>query len=67
MLGDSYGAAVVEALSRRELEKMDEGSDCRLKEGGADGQDEEALIGLYQSAPTGPDGSAVKVQEIGGH
>ena len=66
MLGDSYGAAVVEALSRRELEKMD-GEDSRLKEGGAGGQDEEALIGLYQSASTGPDGSAVTVQEIGGH
>ena len=30
MLGDSYGAAVVEALSRRELEQMD-GEDSRLK------------------------------------
>ena len=67
MLGDSYGAAVVEALSRRELEQMDEGSDCRLKGSRAGGQDEEALIGLYQSASTGPDGSAVTVQEIGGH
>ena len=67
MLGDSYGAAVVEALSRRELEQMDGGLDCRLKGSGAGGQDEEALIGLYQSASTGPDGSAVTVQEIDGH
>ena len=67
MLGDSYGAAVVEALSRRELEKMDEGSDSRLKEGGAGGQDEEALIGVYKSASTGSNGSAVKVREVGGH
>merc|ERR1719336_1882497 len=63
MLGDAYGAAVVEALSRRELEKMDEGSDSRLKEGGAGGQDEEALIGVYKSASTGSNGSAVKVRE----
>jgi len=62
MLGDSYGAAVVEALSRRELEKMD-GEDSRLKEGGAGGQDEEALIGVYKSASTGSNGSAVKVRE----
>ena len=66
MLGDSYGAAVVEALSRRELEQMD-GEDSLLKGSGAGGQDEEALIGLYQSASTGLDGSAVKVQEKGGH
>ena len=66
MLGDSYGAAVVEALSRRELEKMD-GEDSRLKEGGAGGQDEEALIGVYKSASTGSNGSAVKVREVGGH
>jgi len=62
MLGDSYGAAVVEALSRRELEKMD-GEDSRLKDGGAGGQDEEALIGVYKSASTGSNGSAVKVRE----
>ena len=38
-----------------------------LKEGGAGGQDEEALIGVYKSASTGSNGSAVKVREVGGH
>merc|ERR1719339_912499 len=42
MLGDSYGAAVVEALSRKELEAMD--SEAGVKKE-VKGEDEEALIG----------------------
>ena len=68
MLGDSYGAAVVEALSRKELEAMD--SEAGVKkvagEGGVGGADEEALIGLYktESGSTGSNGSSVKVREV---
>merc|ERR1711963_1184970 len=43
MLGDAYGAAVVEALSRKELQEMD-----GFKEAEAEAKlDEEPLIGLY--------------------
>merc|ERR1719270_1657782 len=60
MLGDSYGAAVVEALSRKELEAMD--SEAGVKKE-VKGEDEEALIGLYKTESgleTGSNGSSVK-------
>merc|ERR1719507_2196854 len=63
MLGDSYGAAVVEALSRKELEAMD--SEAGVKKE-VKGEDEEALIGLYKTESgleTGSNGSSVKVRE----
>jgi len=60
MLGDAYGAAVVEALSRKELQAMDrvkgEEEEAKL--------DEEALIGLYKTPSTeSSNGSSVKVRE----
>ena len=65
MLGDSYGAAVVEALSRKELEAMD--SEAGVKKEPR-GEDEEALIGLYKTesglTETGSNGSSVKVREV---
>ena len=61
MLGDAYGAAVVEALSRKELEKMDMDDD---KERAERGPDEEALIGIYKSSSTESNGSSVKVREV---
>ena len=64
MLGDSYGAAVVEALSRKELEAMD--SEAGVKKEPR-GEDEEALIGLYKTESgleTGSNGSSVKVREV---
>ena len=64
MLGDSYGAAVVEALSRKELEAMD--SEAGVKKE-VKGEDEEALIGLYKTESgleTGSNGSSVKVREV---
>jgi len=60
MLGDAYGAAVVEALSRKELEKMDMDDDKEMTERGPD---EEALIGIYKSSSTESNGSSVKVRE----
>lgn len=63
MLGDSYGAAVVEALSRKELEAMDREAGVKKE---ARGEDEEALIGLYKTESgleTGSNGSSVKVRE----
>merc|ERR1712012_1503664 len=60
MLGDSYGAAVVEALSRKELEEMDMDDDKEMTERGPD---EEALIGIYKSSSTESNGSSVKVRE----
>jgi len=60
MLGDSYGAAVVEALSRKELEEMDLDDG---KERAERGPDEEALIGIYKSSSTESNGSSVKVRE----
>ena len=44
MLGDSYGAAVVAALSRKELQAMDEEQE--------DTGDEEVLIGGRPSGPS---------------
>ena len=65
MLGDSYGAAVVEALSRKELEAMDREAGVKKE---ARGEDEEALIGLYKTESgleTGSsNGSSVKVREV---
>jgi len=60
MLGDAYGAAVVEALSRKELQDTEGGKDqdeeAKL--------DEEALIGLYKTPSTeSSNGSSVKVRE----
>jgi len=60
MLGDAYGAAVVEALSKKELQAMDrvkgEEEEAKL--------DEEALIGLYKTPSTeSSNGSSVKVRE----
>merc|ERR1719499_1484821 len=61
MLGDAYGAAVVEALSKREMERMD--GEMVVKEKGTGGPDEEALIGVYKTADAGSNGSSVKVRE----
>jgi len=65
MLGDAYGAAVVEALSRKELEAMDAVIDNAddNKESVKPGPDEEALIGIYKSASNQSNGSSVKVRE----
>merc|ERR1719150_3361985 len=48
MLGDSYGAAVVEALSRKEMKQLD-GIKEEIEEAKLD---EEALIGLYKTPST---------------
>jgi len=64
MLGDAYGAAVVEALSKKEMKQLDGDSIGTLvKEPGNGGPDEEALIGIYQAPSTGSNGSSVKVRE----
>ena len=61
MLGDAYGAAVVEALSRKELQAMD-GIKEEIEEAKLD---EEALIGLYKTPSTeSSNGSSVKVREV---
>jgi len=61
MLGDAYGAAVVEALSKKEMKQLDGDSIGTLvKEPGNGGPDEEALIGIYQAPSTGSNGSSVK-------
>ena len=62
MLGDAYGAAVVEALSKREMERMD--GEVVVKEKGNGGPDEEALIGVYKTSDAGSNGSSVKVREV---
>eukprot|EP00088_Acartia_fossae_P066856 TRINITY_DN8307_c0_g1_i1.p1 TRINITY_DN8307_c0_g1~~TRINITY_DN8307_c0_g1_i1.p1 ORF type:complete len:522 (+),score=142.21 TRINITY_DN8307_c0_g1_i1:372-1937(+) len=76
MLGDAYGAAVVEALSRRELELMDEAKykteekereeQMKLMAESADRKDsdEEALIGMIKSPSNISNGSRVEVQEV---
>ena len=61
MLGDAYGAAVVEALSKKELQDTacgkDQHEEAKL--------DEEALIGLYKTPSTeSSNGSSVKVREV---
>ena len=61
MLGDAYGAAVVAALSKKELEETESGKiqhqEAKL--------DEEALIGLYKTPSTeSSNGSSVKVREV---
>merc|ERR1719270_1138703 len=61
MLGDAYGAAVVEALSKKELQQLD-GDSGLVKEPGNGGPDEEALIGIYKAPSTGSNGSSVKVR-----
>ena len=63
MLGDAYGAAVVEAMSRKELEMMDSVEETGGKEGVKVGPDEEALIGIYSSKESS-NGSSVKVREV---
>jgi len=62
MLGDAYGAAVVEALSKREMERLDKEGPV-VKEKGNGGPDEEALIGIYKTSDAGSNGSSVKVRE----
>merc|ERR1712227_1019997 len=62
MLGDAYGAAVVEALSKKEMKQLD-GDSGLVKEPGNGGPDEEALIGIYKAPSTGSNGSSVKVRE----
>jgi len=59
MLGDAYGAAVVEALSKKEMKQLD-GDSGLVKEPGNGGPDEEALIGIYKAPSTGSNGSSVK-------
>jgi len=71
MLGDAYGAAVVEALSRSELDLMDA---AKYKEQEREEQiklmadrkdsDEEALIGMIKSPSNISNGSRVQVQEV---
>merc|ERR1711868_331812 len=65
MLGDAYGAAVVEALSKKELEAMDLEMKKQLERERSvkPGPDEEALIGIYKSASNQSNGSSVKVRE----
>ena len=63
MLGDAYGAAVVEALSKKEMKQLD-GDSGLVKEPGNGGPDEEALIGIYKAPSTGSNGSSVKVREV---
>ena len=61
MLGDAYGAAVVAALSRKELEENDGGK----TEHDEAKMDEEELIGLYKAPSTeSSNGSSVKVREV---
>lgn len=80
MLGDAYGAAVVEALSRKELEAMDreKGEEMKkekereeeeniklMKESiGSKDSDDEALIGMTKSPSNASNGSRVEVQEV---
>lgn len=70
MLGDCYGAAVVEALSRRELEAMDElnrmeeEKSVRSESLASKDSDEEALMGLHKSPSTNSNGSRVVVKEV---
>jgi len=60
MLGDAYGAAVVEALSWKELQDNDGGKEKHEEAK----LDEEALIGLYKTPSTeSSNGSSVKVRE----
>lgn len=71
MLGDAYGAAVVEALSKSELDLMDA---AKYKEQEREEQiklmadrkdsDEEALIGMIKSPSNISNGSRVQVQEV---
>ena len=52
MLGDAYGAAVVEALSKKELQDTEQ-------------QEEAELIRIYIAPPTeSSNGSSVKVREV---
>ena len=61
MLGDAYGAAVVEALSKKELQETAGGKDQHEEAK----LDEEALIGLYKTPSTeSSNGSSVKVREV---
>ena len=61
MLGDAYGAAVVEALSWKELQDTDGGKEKHEEAK----LDEEALIGLYKTPSTeSSNGSSVKVREV---
>jgi len=70
MLGDCYGAAVVEALSKNELQAMDdmnrmeEEKSVRSDSMGSKDSDEEALIGLHKSPSTTSNGSHVEVKEV---
>ena len=62
MLGDAYGAAVAEALSRKELEDTEAGKDQQDEAK----LDEEALIGTFYKTPSteSSNGSSVKVREV---
>ena len=61
MLGDAYGAAVVAALSKKELEQTEGGKNQHQETK----LDEEALIGLYKTPSTeSSNGSSVKVREV---
>jgi len=76
MLGDAYGAAVVEALSKKELEAMD--ADKEMEERKEREQEEEeqmklirskdcendSLIGMTKSPSNASNGSRVEVQEV---
>lgn len=69
MLGDCYGAAVVEALSKKELLAMDELNKqeekmYRSSSMGSKDSDDEALIGIPKSPSTGSNGSRVEVPEV---
>jgi len=79
MLGDAYGAAVVEALSRTELEAMDRENaeeDAKerekeeeeqmklMKDLGSKDSEDDILIGMGKSPSNTSNGSRVEVQEV---
>lgn len=76
MLGDAYGAAIVEALSKKELEEMDlekekemdlESAQTDLKDGGgklSSNKDEEEEDGEENGSSSSYNGSSVEVPEV---
>eukprot|EP00092_Neocalanus_flemingeri_P054641 GFUD01064375.1.p1 GENE.GFUD01064375.1~~GFUD01064375.1.p1 ORF type:complete len:116 (-),score=48.60 GFUD01064375.1:7-309(-) len=78
MLGDAYGAAVVAALSKKELQAMDElnkkmkemaGDDLNNSRTGISGaaketSSQESQIGINTSPSTSSNGSRVEVEEV---
>eukprot|EP00092_Neocalanus_flemingeri_P040388 GFUD01043987.1.p1 GENE.GFUD01043987.1~~GFUD01043987.1.p1 ORF type:complete len:516 (-),score=93.80 GFUD01043987.1:82-1629(-) len=63
MLGDAYGAAVVAALSKKELQAMDQLNEKNMEYEKQDISEEESLIGLSKSPSVTSNGSRVEVPE----